>query len=74
MLATILYCLLSWCNVAPLDTARHNELAELAADVAATDATGASAAAPTAASGPRRARSCSWPYPLVLHKRLHGAQ
>jgi len=43
MLATILYCLLAWCNVAPLDTARHNELAELAADVAATDATEAEA-------------------------------
>ncbi len=29
MLAHILYCLLSWSNVAPLDMVRHNELAEL---------------------------------------------
>ncbi len=39
MLAQILYCLLAWCNVAPLDAPRHNELATLAADVASTDAT-----------------------------------
>ena len=39
MLAHILYCLLAWCNVAPLDAARHNELANIAADVASTDAT-----------------------------------